>query len=88
MNNLPWVQLLAGLGGLAGLAALFNSLTKASASKLENLVTIIDAQAAHIALLDARLAKTERALDEARAEVQRLLTWIDRQGLDLPQGEP
>ena len=83
------IYIVAGLGGLSGIAALINSFTKASSSRVDTLCTIINTQAAHIDSQDQEITALKRIVENLRAEVaewqkkyERLLAWVKAQGLN------
>ena len=78
------LEILAALGGLAGLAALINSFNKASTSRVENLVHIIDKQDAHITYLRAELAAVRLELTKATQRYNDLVR-CGAEGLELPE---
>ena len=88
-GSLDWsliIKLLAAVGGLSGIAALINSLTKASAGKVANLVKIIDAQAKRITELEGELSKVRAELAEWKARYYELAEWVRGLGLEPFEG--
>ena len=84
MDMSPWVEVVLAVGGLSGVAALINSLSKASTDRVDQLVNIIDAQAERLGDLECEITKLEAVIARWRKRYYALVRWIEDQGMEPP----
>lgn len=80
MQDIPWLEIVVAVGGLSGIAALINSFTKASASRVDSLCQIIDSQNEHILRVEAELREWKRKYYALAVIVRRLGYYQDEEG--------
>ena len=76
------VGLLGAVGGLSGVAALINSLSKASSVRVDALCDIIDAQRRRIDSLESEVERLRQEVEKWRQKYYNLATWAKSRGLD------
>lgn len=79
------IALVSALAALAtGVGAFINSRSKASSTKLNELVAIIDVQAEHIECLTHKVEAQGRAIADWRFKYRKLLAWIRKLDIEPP----
>lgn len=73
---------MGGLGGLSGVAALINSLSKASSGRVDDLCDIIDKQRERIEQLENDVARLRAEVEKWRQKYFDLARWARARGLD------